>query len=253
MNIRKFRCVINPDYISLHSFIESVPYIYGSKGEMIYDKRNKIKAFVVSGKTIIVKRFHKPFFHQRIDYTFTRPSKAQRAYNFALRLKQMGIDTPDAIAYIEEYRYGLFYTGFFFSANNGNPDLRILRKDLGNESLINDFASFIVQMHKKGFMHGDLNLSNILYCLDTNTGHYHFSVIDTNRSVFICNPTMQQCLNNLKRISHDRNIIKCIVGKYADIQGWDKDTCIRYVLKKIQKFEQRKAFLRKLKHILFRH
>ena len=95
---------INPKYEYLSPFIQSLPTVFETTGTMLHDKRNVVKQFDIEGRAIVVKRYKVPLFFQRIDYTFCRPSKAKRAYLFALRLIELGIQTPDPATCTKERR-----------------------------------------------------------------------------------------------------------------------------------------------------
>jgi tRNA A-37 threonylcarbamoyl transferase component Bud32 len=242
-----YKFIVNPEYKSYTKFVERLPQIFETEGTTIYEGRNLVKVYEEKGEKFVVKRYKRPMIHQRIDYTFLRKSKARRAYDYALRLKELSIDTPEAVACVEEHKFGLFRTGYFVSTICTDPELKILR-ETPDEKLIDAFAHFIVKMHEQGVLHGDLNLSNILYREDTNEPHgYHFTVIDTNRSRFVEQASKQQCLRNMVRISHIRDLNKLIIGRYAEIRGWDKDECITSVERMLDAFEKKRRIKRKIK------
>ena len=240
---------VNPEYIRLKSFVEGLPESFDHSGELIYDKRNKVRLFEVNGEKVVVKRYKVPLFYQRIDYSYFRPSKAKRAYLFALTLQTLDIQTPTPIAYIEDTREGIFRQGYFVSAYTANPSLKDHREELiSNPVLFDAYVGFLVEMHDKGFMHGDQNLSNILFWKEGDA--YRFEVIDINRSHFITDPSREDCLKNLMRISRDREFSHKVVQRYAEIRGWDKAKCVDFVDKQIDKYE-RKRRMRKVYHKVF--
>lgn len=242
-----YKFIVNPEYKPYASFVESLPRRFDAEGETVYEGRNVVKIFVEKGQKLVVKRYKRPMLHQRIDYTFIRKSKARRAYDFGLRFIECGIDTPEPVACIEEHKFGLFRTGYFVSTYCGDPDLRILREE-PKDDLIEAFAHLVVAMHEKGVLHGDLNLSNILYREDkAEFCGYHFTVIDTNRSRFVGEPTKHQCLRNMMRISHERLLNKQIIGRYAELRGWDKDECVASVERMLGAFEKRRSLKRKIR------
>lgn len=242
------KITVNPMFSGVDSFAMELHANFESEGEVLYDRRNKVKCFTVNGLTLVVKRYKRPFLLQRFDYTFIRKSKARRAYSYALRLKDLCIDTPEAVACVEAYKHGLFDVGYFVSTYCGDPDLKIL-KETPDDGLIAAFAHFLVNMHSKGVLHGDLNLSNILYRPDETEAHgYHFTVIDTNRSRFVDNPSQRQCLRNLVRVSHDRQLNERIISHYAQIRGWDQNECVRTVERMLDTFEKKRHIKRKIKN-----
>lgn len=243
----KYKFHINPKHSQLSDFVHRLPYVFDHEGTLIYDKRNKVRTFEVDGTMLVVKRYKKPMFHQRVDYTFVRPSKALRAYTFALRLEELAIATPEAIACIEEYSGGLFKQGYFVSAFNGDKSLRILQEE-NNRELTCALAAFVADCHKKGFMHGDTNLSNYLYHSDSSAPYgYTIATIDINRSHFKANPSKEECLANLIRMTHHREALLRIVEKYAELRGWDAGECKQTVCRMLSDFERRKNFFSVLK------
>lgn len=247
-----YRVIINPEYKHLETFVQQLPVAFDNTGTLIYDARNKVRTYEVDGETIVVKRFKRPALHQRIDYTFIRPSKAKRAFDYAMRLLQLDIDTPKPIACIEEYRFGLFRQGYFLSTYCGDPDCRILREELeGHEDLIHSLATFVADCHTKGFLHGDTNLSNFLYRkAEGAPGGYHITTIDINRSHFVKDASKEKCLKSLFRMTHVRPALQMIVGEYAAIRGWDSDECIGVVLDALTRFEKSKEMRKNLKRKL---
>lgn len=241
-----YKVIVNSEYMKFSKFAESLPLCFEKEGTTIYEKRNSVKLFQVGDITLVVKRYKRPMLHQRMDYTFLRKSKARRAYDYALRLCDLGIDTPKPVACVEVFRHGLFDVGYFVSTYCGDPDLKIL-KETPDDGLIAAFAHFLVNMHSKGVLHGDLNLSNILYKPDdTEAQGYHFTVIDTNRSRFVGNPSQRQCLRNLVRVSHDRQLNERIISHYAQIRGWDQNECVKVVNRMLDLFERKRSIKRKI-------
>ena len=245
----KCKYLINPKYEHLTHFIHNVPESFENDGLLIYDSRNKVRIYTVKGERIVVKQFRIPYFHQRFDYTFVRPSKAKRAYTYGLQLLERGISTPEPIACVEEFHFGLFRQGYLVTTCCVDPDLRVIRDEPdGHDDLIEALAHFLVEMHEKGFLHGDTNLSNFLYREDKSspTG-YHITTIDIIRSVWIAHPPRQQCLANLMRQTHIRPLLRSLVERYAQLRGWDAEESVQTVLRLLNQFEKRKQFLNHLK------
>ncbi|MDE6000298.1 MAG: lipopolysaccharide kinase InaA family protein [Bacteroidaceae bacterium] len=246
----RYKYIINPKYERLFRFIKEVPDKFDVGGTLIYDSRNKVRIFTVEGMKVVVKRFRIPYFHQRFDYTFVRPSKAKRAYTYGLRLLELGICTPEPIACVEEYSFGLFRQGYLLSAFCGDKDTRIIRSEPdGHDDLIDALAHFLVDMHQKGFLHGDTNLSNFLYRKDdaSPTG-YHITTIDINRSCFVKKPIREACLRSLVRLTHVRAALRKIVRRYAELRNWNADEAVDFVVGKLDDFEKRQRLKHRMKH-----
>ena len=240
---------INPSYSQLKSFIEDLPGKFDVSGKILYNKRNVVKLFDIDGLPVVVKRYKVPLFVQRVAYTWFRPSKAKRAYLYAMKLKELCVSTPEPFGYIETTRCGLFRQGYFLSSYTEHDSLKNHRDEmLADRVFFDAYVRFLIEMHDRGFMHGDQNLTNILFWKEDDD--YRFEVIDINRSHFISNPCQLECLKNLMRITRDRSLSGKIVGRYAEIRGWDVDESIAYVNKQIDKYE-RKRRIRRFYHKIF--
>ena len=256
MTRRKLR--LQNGYQNFRPFYDNIPSWFDQKGEELHKGRNTVKLIrLADGTPVVVKRYGVPNFVPRLCYTFGRRSKARRAYEFASRLHDLGIDTPAPVACIEERDWGFFGLSYFVSRHDQRPSLEVLYDDLflAHDDLAEAFASFLVRMHSKGFLHGDLNLSNILYEQveddqqpETAAQHctFRFAVIDINRSRFCRQPSRKRCLRNLVRITHKRPLMREIVGHYARLRGWHQEKCINWVMDRLTHFEQRN----KAKHAL---
>ena len=90
-------------YTHLKAFIESIPERMEHEGETIHNGRNLIKVMQTpDGLSVNVKRYHAPHFLNAIIYsTSLRTPKGQRAYEYPSILLSKGVETPEAVAYIE--------------------------------------------------------------------------------------------------------------------------------------------------------
>lgn len=245
------KIVICPDDMALQNFIMELPKTFSVMGTTLYKGRNTVKAFGINGRTLVVKRYKRPNLVQRVAYSFFKRSKAERAYLYAQIMREKGINTPREIAYIELREGILMSDSFFVSEPCALPSLsKILGNGQFDRNAADALARQLAVMHEKGVMHGDLNLTNILYKKDENN-NFTFWFIDTNRSSFI-QADKNDCLDNLKRLTHDRKLMRYVVSRYAETRGWDVDETVAGVMKKLIRFEHRRAvhgrFKRFLKH-----
>ena len=238
------RVIIHPDYNDLTDFIKQLPETFFHTGELLYEGRNTVKRYHVGGHTLVVKRYKHPNIYQRVTYTFFKQSKTERAYRFAARMRELGIDTPHEVAFIETKRRGLFTIGYFVALNCDYPPVSTtMAANEFTPPLAESLARFLVELHEKGILHGDLNPTNILYHTD-DTGQYRFSLIDTNRSIFK-RPTPDECLDNLKRLTHKREVLVYIISLYARRRGWDADECVHKVIRQLERFEEHRRIKRR--------
>ncbi|MBR1548331.1 MAG: hypothetical protein IJ637_06355 [Prevotella sp.] len=238
----RWKIVVAPDCAEHQPFIGQLPGLLAEgQGQVVYDKRNRVVSFDNMGQTLMVKCFKRVNAIQSIAYTCWRQSKAERAYLYAGEFRRRGIDTPQPIAYLEQYSCGLFTTGYFVSQAVEGTETHLLLREVKDYDprLADAVAKQVVDMHSKGILHGDLNLSNFL-CTERD-GHYHFAMIDTNRSRF-CDgwPTYEECLQNLVRTTHRRDLYEYLVGSYARQRGWDVQLAVSHALGLLDKFENRR-------------
>ena len=231
---------IDSQFLAHADYISRIPDLMEQRqgGEVVYAKRNLVMRFCHEGLTMMAKRYKRVNFFQQIAYSFFRPTKAERAFRFAQELRRRGIDTPQPVAYMERRSMGLFAIGYFVSLEVAGIESHLLLREVQQFSheLADAVAHQIVAMHRQGVLHGDLNLSNFL-CTEEADG-YHFNMIDTNRSHFTCGwPTDEQCLQNMVRTTHRRDLYDYLVRSYARQRGWDEDTTSRRALHLLDRFE----------------
>lgn len=235
------RIVIASEYEKFRPFLTSVPDLFREKrGMTLYEGRNEVRLFMVEGVPLVVKRYKKVNFIQKIVYSFFRLTKAARAFLFAARLRKLGISTPHEVAYMEQWKYGLFEIGYFVSLECKDIPLYDLLNLVPSfdKNLARELAHFIVELHSKGFLHGDMNLNNFLYHKDKKG--CHFSVIDTNRSHF-CDgwPSRDACLRNFQTLTHRRDLYEYVVGEYAAFRHWEIGSAVDKAFYYLDKFEER--------------
>lgn len=244
----KKRIILSTESLYVHDLMERIPEAFASgEGELLYDKRNKIRRFTLEdGRVVIVKQYKKPNFFQRICYSTFWNNKAKKSYIFGNRLLNLGIDTPRPIAAVTYYNnIGMVNRYYFASTEDSRPDCLILRDgNMDNpQPLIDALSAYLIHLHEVGFLHGDTNLSNFLYSRNAD-GTFSFSVIDTNRSRFLGRPaSRKEALSNLIRLTHKRSLLSEIITSYALQRGWNADEAVQTVFHLIEKREKRKNLL----------
>ncbi len=231
---------IDSAYERYADFLKSLPETFDKGGRILHDGRNAVRAYdMPDGGVIVVKSYKKPNLIQKISYTWFRKSKAARAFEYAQTLNERGIRTPGAIACVEVRRGGFLAESYFASAYTDGTSLMVLFGEDGqyDRALVAATAAFLAEMHSKGILHGDLNMTNIL--VHTNDGGYDFEVIDTNRSR-LDRPlplTEAEIVGNLVRLTHVRRLSACIVAQYALKTGRDPDALVRKVADGLERYE----------------
>lgn len=250
------RITLHPRYSNntdITSLVSRLPEAFANnEGELLYDKRNQVRRFVMpDGMRLMVKQFKRPNLIQKLCYSTCWTNKADKSYRYGFRLLEMGLDTPEPIASIVYRRHGMVDRYYFVSAEDEGSDCRewLEKADAtAQDRAIQALAGFLVKAHRLGFLHGDTNLSN--FRLHPVGDGFRLAVIDTNRSTFVGKPAShEQCIRNLCRLSHQRDLIEAIARAYARQGGLDPDKTFREVLAATEKFENRKAVTHKLKGI----
>ena len=72
---------------------------------LVNGQRNTIKLFKVEDITLNIKSFKKPNLINKIAYRYFRKSKARRSFEFASKLMEMQIGTPQPVAFFENYDF----------------------------------------------------------------------------------------------------------------------------------------------------
>ncbi|MBQ4222926.1 MAG: hypothetical protein II674_03735 [Prevotella sp.] len=245
---------VNPHYEHLREFVIALPSRFDQEGTLIYDDRNKIKKFTIGGETVVVKRFRRPNFVQKVAYTFFKKGKAERAYRNGGRLLELGFSTPVNIAFLETKHGGLLEDGFLVTGVDDTPPIRELLEWPAqfDRRLAKAFAAFAVSLHEKGVLHDDLNSTNVQYD-DRGGDDIRFSLIDINRMHFREGwPPLHECLENITRFTYKEDLFDYVARNYIEMRGMgEKELKALFAAKKRHNFSRVRKKLMK-KWLLFR-
>lgn len=217
------KCFVHPTMERFRPFVEQLHERF-DQGEAIFVGRNTIRAFTIDGERLVVKRFRSPSGINRWVYGHLRKSKAQRAFLNALHLIELGIHTPEPIAWREEYRGGSIRECYLVTRYSDYKDLKLATDafpDPEADRVLEGFAAFIVQLHERGVAHGDFNNSNTQWRIEPD-GSIRYELIDINRMRFLGRPlTRKECLHNLRRLTCPLTAYTYIMNRYGELRGWD--------------------------------
>lgn len=237
------KIVIADSYQQYADYLSDFPRLFEQgAGTVLYRQRNEVRRMEHQGQVFIVKKYKRVNALQQVVYTFFRKTKAERAFLFAQEFRKRGIETPREIAYIETSRWGLFTVGYLVCEpcdwRDCATDLREV--EAFDRVLGRAVMQQVVLMHKRGVLHGDLNLTNFLY-QPQDDGSYRFMMIDINRSHFTEGiPSREQCMQNLVRITHRRDLYEFLLGQYAELRKWGVSATIEEGLRLLDHFEHRR-------------
>lgn len=224
---------LHPTAEFLRDFAEHLPERFEHEGTTLHAGRNTLKAFDVDGCRVVVKRFRRPDPLQAVIYTFFRRGKAQRSYEHALRLRRMGIDTPEPLAWSTCRRHGLLDDSYYICRYSDYTSLSDATTrfptDETSPAVLESFADFAVSLHTRGIEHRDFNHGNILWAHDAERHTYRFQLIDINRMRFTRRPlSPRRCMINLRRLACPAPAFLYILDRYAASRGWNiDDTMLR--------------------------
>lgn len=150
---------------------------------VIYRRRNVVAR--LDNAALILKAYQCPGFFKGLIYRWLRTPKSRRAYNNALRLRELNIPTPEPAFAIECYRStsGLGKSYYACTDLKAWNELRGAEKRPDFPELARQLAAFIFDIHCKGVMMKDMSPGNILFAKDPE-GHFRFSLVDINRMKF---------------------------------------------------------------------
>jgi len=232
-------------------FVKNIKTYFNQKeNHTIYNKRNIIKIVEFEEKKYVVKSFKTPHLLNQIVYQFFRDSKAKRSFKNSFKLKELGINTPRPIGYIEfptSFRFKeSFYISEFFDFDF---EIRAVLNDRNfedRENILKKFIEYTYQLHQKKVHHIDYSPGNIL--VKKIASFYQFSIIDVNRMEFI--PFDDDLrMQNLAKLSNDKEDNAFMARYYAQIAKLDETLLLDKLNSSLLKQQQYLANKKRLKKL----
>ncbi|MDE7467668.1 MAG: lipopolysaccharide kinase InaA family protein [Muribaculaceae bacterium] len=184
----------------------------------IYRGRNRVVKLHRGNRDINIKAFRIPNLINRIAYTTLRRSKACRSYENSLRLRNMGFNTPEPLAFIEIRRGMLLGKSYFISQQlDGFHELRAFMPGENIDRLADELGALIARLHDVGVWVKDFSQGNVLRRVNER-GHYDFYLVDLNRMAFdVTDP--RKLMTNFWHITEDERFWYKLVKAYARHSG----------------------------------
>ena len=235
--------------LKIDSFIETFEFSGKQFGKA---SRNKIKLFELNNSLINIKAFKIPNIFNQIAYKFIRKSKAQRSFEYANKLIQLGIDTPRPIAYYEHTTPFLFKRSFYVSEYfECDLTYRELTRNLNypdHEIILRAFTRFTYKLHELQINFLDHSPGNTL--IKKIGDKYLFYLVDLNRMEF--KPLdFETRIKNFSRLTTDKSMTEVMSDEYAKCIGEDFEKIFNlmwYETEAFQeKFHRKKRLKKKLK------
>lgn len=198
---------------------------FNSNGVLFGDgNRNKIKLFDLEEKTINIKSFKIPHVINKIAYKYFRKSKARRSYEFANRLLENGIGTPQPIAYAENFKLSGLEKSYYISEHlDAELTFRELVLDQDypdHENILRQFTQFTFDLHEKGIEFLDHSPGNTLI-KKKSQDQYEFFLVDLNRMNFHDVMDFDARMKNFHRLTPKIEMLAVMSEEYAKL--YDKD------------------------------
>ncbi len=218
----------NPKFSNLSDILNEIFVNFNFKGKILVNgQRNAIKLFEVEGITLNIKSFKRPNLFNKIVYRYFRKSKARRSFEFASKLMEMQIGTPQPVAFFENYDFVGLKESYYACEHLEN--VFEFREIVQNEAfenrdfIIRKFTQFTFEMHEKGIEFLDHSPGNTLIRKNTD-GSYSFFLVDLNRMQFHETIDFKTRMKNLSKITHKKDMIAVMSNEYAKLSNGNETT-----------------------------
>jgi hypothetical protein len=241
----------NSSYLSKQKEIISIIDNFNTTGVVFGDgNRNVIKLYDLDAIKVNVKSFKKPHLLNSIIYRYFRKSKARRSFEYANRLLENQIGTPQPIAYFENTSiFGLsqsYYISEHLDCDLTFRELVQLPEFPENEIILRQFIRFTYLLHQKGIEFLDHSPGNTLIKKNID-GVYDFFLVDLNRMTFHKEMAFDIRMKNLCRLTYKEEMVKIMSNEYAIISGESEEIIFQTLWKKTTDFQNQYFRKRRLK------
>lgn len=220
--------VIHPDFRKLENFIRSIPARFAQgEGTVIHRGRNELRKMDYDGQTYVVKCFHRPNIINRFVYGIFRPSKAKRSYDHAEMLLNIGVGTPQPVAYLNIRSGLLFDKSYYISVASACPHVYqelFERKFDYEEAVLRAIGRTTATLHEHGYAHKDYGRGNILFAR-TPEG-IRIELVDLNRMAIGPLDIKAGC-KNFERLPATPQMHRWLAEEYARMRRFDTEECYK--------------------------
>ncbi|OZV70041.1 lipopolysaccharide kinase InaA family protein [Winogradskyella aurantia] len=244
--------VINTDSKLAKEDVLHILERFANEGKLIGDgNRNVIKVLEVNGEQLNIKSFKIPNIINQVAYRFFRKSKAQRSFEYAYKLSELDIKTPQPVAYVE-YTSGTTFKRSYYISKQIQYDLTfhdlLLNRNLPDyESIMREFTRFTFQLHEKGIHFLDHSPGNTL--IRVNDDDFEFFLVDLNRMEFKI-LDFNERMKNFARLSPRDHMLDIMSNEYSKLYPLKSEAEIKekmyfYSHQFMTSFAKREAFKKK--------
>lgn len=251
---------VSDSKLALRPFLLSIPKEFDAEGGLCLHKgRNVIRLLTWGNIHYVVKQFRYGGLFRHIAVLCGK-DKAKRSYTNAMALVNCGLPTPYPVGcVVRKNMMGWSKDGYYICEYTSMPALKDGIDEFGmfNRPLLQAFARFVACLHQKGFVHNDLNNTNVRYIQAGS--NFYFNLIDLNRMrTFLPSSSIpvDLCFDDLTRFCCMGEMFEFFVREYIKARGLDESLFHRalYIKKQHDRsYVRRKCILRKLKRLLCWH
>ena len=235
------RFVIHDTYKSFTEKIKGAIINFDSYTEVLgAAERNIIKIVTVDGKRHTVKSFKIPNIFNQIAYKFLRKSKAERSYEYANKLLDLGINTPFPVAYEIQTTPLLFKRSYYISEL---VDCELTYRELttdfdieNHEEILRAFTRFTYKLHVNGVNFLDHSPGNTL--IQTSKSGYEFFLVDLNRMEF-GEMDFETRIKNFSKLTIHKFMVEIMSNEYAKCTGEDEKEIFDLMWESTREFQHR--------------
>jgi len=237
-----YKYQLNKNFQTFKEFVLNIKANFESNLNTIHKARNELKIIPHAGINTVTKAFKIPNFINKVAYSFFRDSKAKKSYEYSVKISNF---TPQPIAYIEFYKFGLLRESYFIS-EEFKYDFTIreplLDKEFKNrDGIFKAFARFTLELHNNNIFHNDYSPGNIL--IKEQNGSYIFKIVDINRMMFF-ELSQDDRAKNFSKLWADDTILEIIAKEYQKHYSCDTNFTNQVLYysnknKKVKNFKKR--------------
>ncbi len=232
---------IHSKYKELSTELQDAVINFESYTDILGDgDRNVIKIIDLQGQKYTIKAFKVPNFINQVVYRFFRKSKAERSYQYANRLLELGIGTPFPVGYQIETTSLLFKKSYYISELvDCDLTYRELCKDVemaNHEEMLRSFTRFTFTLHQNGINFLDHSPGNTL--IKKSENGYQFYLVDLNRMKF-GNMSFETRVKNFSKLTIHESMVRVMSNEYAKCTGEDKEKIFDLMWEETQEFQER--------------
>ena len=240
---------IHDSFKEHENFLDDIITNYDTIGEDFGNQdRNSLKLFKFEDLTLNVKSFRIPNLINQIAYKFVRKSKAQRSFEYANRLLELDIGTPQPIAFYEYKTPLLFKKSYYISEQQ---DCELTYRELTtnfnypeHEKIIRAFTRFTYQLHEKGVKFLDHSPGNTL--IKKTGSEYAFYLVDLNRMEFK-EMSFDERIKNFAKLTVHKFMIEIMSDEYSKCTKEPYDKVFNLMWKYTEEFQDKYRRKRRLK------